>query len=128
MNLENFSMKITNSHRNLMVAVSAHFLTNDQSAGLLDILKICKRDTFPNVHSLLLSLAVCPISSVCVERFFSTVNRVMIPSRKSMGTKRLNNLCLLSVERDLTLYLQKNVKLVKAEYRKLLKTKSNNVM
>ena len=39
-----------------------------------------------------------------------------------MGTKRLNNLCLLSVERDLTLYLQKNVKLEK--YRKLLKTKS----
>ena len=100
----------------------------DQSAGLLDILKICKRDTFPNVHSLLLSLAVCPISSVCMERFFYTVNRVRIPSRKSMGTKKLNNLCLLSVERDLTLYLQKNVKLVKAEYRKLLKTKSNNVM
>ena len=30
----------------------------DQSAGLLDIIKICKRDTFPNVYSLLLSLAL----------------------------------------------------------------------
>ena len=38
----------------------------DQSAGLLDILKICKRDTFPNVYSLLLSLAV---TSLCGKVF-----------------------------------------------------------
>ena len=93
----------------------------DRTAGLLDILKICNKETFPNVHSLLLSLAVCPISSVTVERFFSTVNRVMIPSRKSMSAQRLNDLCILSVERDLTLYLENHVNLVKTEYRKLLK-------
>ena len=93
----------------------------DRTAGLLDILKICNKETFPNVHSLLLSLAVCPISSVTVERFFSTVNRVMILSRKSLSAQRLNDLCILSVERDLTLYLENHVNLVKTEYRKLLK-------
>ena len=58
---------------------------------------------FPNIYSLLLTIAVCPISSVSVERFFSTVNRGMIPTRKSMTVERLNNLCVLSVEHDLTL-------------------------
>ena len=82
-----------------------HYCSNrlEEGAQLLDILNICKKTDLPEVHEFLLSLAVCPISSVSVERFFSTVNRVMIPSRKSMTSKRLNDLCLLSFEHDLTL-------------------------
>ena len=68
-----------------------------------DVLRIYRKETFPNIYSLLLTLAVCPISSVSVERFFSTVNKGMIPTRKSMTVERLNNLCVLSVEHDLTL-------------------------
>ena len=74
---------------------------------------------FPNIHTLLISLSVCLISSVSVERFFSKVNHVMVPSRRSMTSERLNNLCFLSFERDITLYLEKKLQLVKSEYNKL---------
>ena len=89
-----------------------------ESDSLLDTLNVCDQNIFPNIFQLLLSLAVCPISSVTVERFFSKVNSVMIPSRQSMTSKRLKNLCLLSFERDITARLEKNIARVKSEYYK----------
>ena len=101
-----------------------HFSTEklDKDATLLDILNVCDKEMFPNVYDLLLSLVVCPISSVCVECFFSTVNRVMIPSRKNMTSQRLNHLCILSFNRDLTKHIEANVNLVKIQYHKLHKS------
>ena len=51
----------------------------------------------------MLTVAVSPISSESVETFFSTVNKGMIPTKKSMTVVRLNDLCVLFVDHDLTL-------------------------
>ena len=111
--------------------MSKHFC-DDQIDRLRDILRIYRKETFPNIYSLLLTLAVCPISSVSVERFFSTVNKGMIPTRKSMTVERLNNLCVLSVELEHDLILRyswkKSINLVKSEYRKLLKSRAINLI
>ena len=95
--------------------------SESESLTLLDRLNACKKDVFPNVHKLLVCLSVCPISSVTVERFFSKLNHIMIPSRQSMTTKRLNNLCVLSFERDIVLTLERNLHYVRKEYEKLNK-------
>ena len=42
-----------------------------------------------------------------------------------MTVERLNNLCVLSVERDLILQLEKSIHLVKSEHRKLFKSANN---
>ena len=50
---------------------------------------------------------------------------VAVPTRKSMTVERLNNICVLSVERDLILQLEKSIHLGKSEYRKLFKSAGN---
>ena len=54
----------------------------DQSAGLLDILKICKSDTFPNVHSLN-SAATVPS---CVSHIISLCGKVFLYCEQSDDT------------------------------------------
>ena len=51
-------------------------------------------------------------------KVFSKINSVMIASWKSMTSKRLKNLCLLSFDRDITARLEKNIALVISEYYK----------
>ena len=57
---------------------------------------------------------------------FSKVNIVMIKGRKSMSSEILNHLCLLSFERDLTLHLEANLKLVRLEFYKLNKASQSS--
>ena len=75
-------------------------------------LDVCSPDMFPSAYQLLTSVAVCPISSVSVERLFSTLKRINAQNRRSMGTVRLRQLCVLSVEADLTRKIRTTPKLV----------------
>ena len=76
-------------------------------------------DIFPGVYQLLTSIIVYPISSVTVERLFSTLKRIDAPNRRSMGTERLNQLCFLSLETELTRRMQSSPGLVVTALKKL---------
>ena len=66
-----------------------------------EVLDRCPSDIFPNVSALLQAIITLPMTSCTVERVFSTENRIKNRPRASMGTIRLNNLSLLSFEREL---------------------------
>ena len=79
-----------------------------KEATLMDYLDICDKGVFTKVHEFLTCLIICPVTSVSVERLFSTMKRVHTASRKSMSIKRLSHLCMLSFERDITQSLKDN--------------------
>ena len=83
------------------------------NSDLMMYLDICIPDIFPSV------IIVCLISSVSVERLFSTLKRINTPNRQSMGTERLNQLCFLSLETDLTRKMQSAPGLVVSALKKL---------
>ena len=89
------------------------------NSDLMMYLDICIPDIFPSVYQLLTSIIVCPISSVSVERLFSTLKRINTQNRQSMGTERLNQLCFLSLETDLTRKMQSTPGLVVSASKKL---------
>ena len=76
-------------------------------------------DIFPGVYQLLTGIIVCPISSVSVERLFSTLKRIDALSRRSMGTERLSQLCFLSLKTDLKRRMQSTPGLVVTALKKL---------
>ena len=90
-----------------------------ESSDLMMYIDICIPDIFPNVYQLLTSIIVCPISSVSVERIFSTLKRIHTPNRRSMGTERLSQLCFMSLETDLTRRMQAAPDLVVSAPKKL---------
>ena len=59
-----------------------------KEAKLMDYIEICDQGVFTKVHELLSCLITCPVTSVSVERLFSTMKRVHAASRKSMSLKR----------------------------------------
>ena len=68
---------------------------------IMEVLDNCSAASFPNVHRLLRAIITLPLTSCSVERLFSATNRVQTRLRASMLTHRLNNLTLLTFERDL---------------------------
>lgn len=69
--------------------------------SLMEVLDICAPDIFPNLNKLLQVIITLPMTSCSVERLFSTAGRIKTDLRASMSTTRLNNLCLLSFEKEL---------------------------
>ncbi|KAJ4947754.1 hypothetical protein JOQ06_009787 [Pogonophryne albipinna] len=72
-----------------------------QNFPSLEVLDSCASDIFPNFNKLLRVIITLPMTSCSVERLFSTVGRIKTSLRASMTTVRLNNLSLLSFEREL---------------------------
>lgn len=70
-------------------------------ASLMEVLDNTPEDIFPNVNKTIRALITLPMTSCSVERLFSTTNRIKTSMRSSMITARLNNLSLLSFEREL---------------------------
>ena len=85
---------------------SSHFRLKFKEAKLMDYIEISDQGVVTKVHELLSCLITCPVTSVSVERLFSTMKRVHAASRKSMSLKRLNHLCMLSFEREITQSLE----------------------
>ena len=69
---------------------------------LLKVLDVCPYSVFGSVHSFLKALITLPLTTCSVERLFSSVQRVKTALRSTMTSNRLNGLCLLAFERDLT--------------------------
>ncbi len=58
-------------------------------------------DLFPNIFHLLMVLAVLPVTSCEVERSISSLGRLKISFRSSMGQERLTGLALMHIHKDL---------------------------
>ncbi|XP_030072332.1 zinc finger MYM-type protein 1 [Microcaecilia unicolor] len=69
--------------------------------ALTDVLESCNVDIFPNVNALLRAVITLPMITCNMEKLFSTANRIKTTIRASMLTSRLQNLALLSFEREL---------------------------
>ena len=69
---------------------------------LINVLDNTPCDIFPGIHNMIKALVTLPMTSCTVERLFSTTNRIKTCLRTSMLTSRLNNLSLLSFEREET--------------------------
>ena len=51
---------------------------------------------YPNIHTLLVVLALLPVSTATAERSFSTLGRIFIDQRTSMTPKRVSQLAICS--------------------------------
>lgn len=70
-------------------------------SSLMEVMDICAPDIFPNLNNLLRIIVTLPMTSCSVERLFSTSGRIKTHLRTSMCTGRVNNLALLSFEKEL---------------------------
>jgi len=57
-------------------------------------------DIYPNVCILLTILGTLPVSTATSERSFSTMRRLIIYLRSSIGNERMTGLALLSIHKD----------------------------
>ena len=69
---------------------------------LLKVFDVCPVGPFPSVHYFLKALITLPMTTCNVERLFSSVQRIKSSRRTTMTTARLNSLCLLAFEKDLS--------------------------
>ncbi len=65
------------------------------------------KQAFPTVMSLLLVALTIPISSTTYERTFSKMKMIKTKTRNSMSDVRLSDLCILAIERDFVIDLEK---------------------
>ena len=71
-------------------------------------MKCGEKSVFPDLLAFVHLVMTLPVSSAQAERTFSTMKRVKNYLRSTMGDERLSDLCLLSVERDLSYDMMKN--------------------
>nr|XP_033815478.1 zinc finger MYM-type protein 1-like [Geotrypetes seraphini] len=69
--------------------------------SVTEVLDSCSVDIFPNINALLRALITLPMTMCNMEKLFSTATRIKTTTRASMLTSRLQNLSLLSFEREL---------------------------
>jgi len=63
---------------------------------------------FPDLLAFVNLIMTLPVSSAQAERTFSTMKRVKNYLRSTIADERLSDLCLISVERDLSYDLMQN--------------------
>ncbi len=69
----------------------------------LDVLINCDKDAFPLVHNFLQILATLPVTTASAERSFSSLRRLKLYLRSTMGEERLSGLALLHIHRNMPL-------------------------
>ena len=67
------------------------------SKTLLEALAACDKDSFPNIHFLLVTGCTLPISSAEAERSFSLMRRIKTYSRSVMTEERFSDLAMISM-------------------------------
>lgn len=72
----------------------------------LEALDICNKNAFPNVHKILLVMAVLPVTTATNERSFSTLRRLKNYLRSTMSENRLNGLASLNIHRDIEINVE----------------------
>lgn len=66
---------------------------------IIEMLKICDRDVFPNVHRTLKTLVTLGVGVASVERSFSSLRRIKTWLRSTMVEERLSSLAIMAVNR-----------------------------
>lgn len=74
---------------------------------LIDVLKACDGELYPNIRELLKVLITLPVSVASAERSFSSLKLVKSWLRTRMVEERLNGLCLLYIHRDIPVDVDK---------------------
>jgi hAT family C-terminal dimerisation region len=67
---------------------------------LVELLKM--KEAFPDLLLFLQIVLTVPIASASAERSFSTIKRVKTLLRSTMSDQRLNDLCLLAIEHEMS--------------------------
>ncbi|CAF3872350.1 unnamed protein product [Rotaria sp. Silwood2] len=65
------------------------------------------KQAFPTIISLIIIAMTIPVSSTTCERTFSKMKLIKTTTRNTMSDKRLNDLCVLAVERDFAIDFEK---------------------
>ena len=74
-------------------------------------IKVCEKDTFPNLHVVLQLACTIPVISCECERSASALRRLHTHMRASMGQSRLSSLALIHIHYDIAVDLDKTVDL-----------------
>jgi hypothetical protein len=92
------------------VSVAKEMLTRKQVQSADEVVQTLfdMKLAFPNLIKICQFIFTLPVSSASAERSFSTMKRVKNYLRSTMSDKRLNNLCLLSIEHTLSKQLLDN--------------------
>ncbi|KAL4104157.1 hypothetical protein QTP88_019470 [Uroleucon formosanum] len=78
----------------------------DRPTISLTTLSVMSYDFFPNIHSLLTTLATSPVTTATAERSFSTLRRFKTYLRNNIGESRLTGLVLLYIYRKVDLNVE----------------------
>ncbi len=65
------------------------------------------KQAFPTVTHLVVAAMTIPVSSTTCERTFSKMKLIKTTTRNTMSDNRLNDLCILAVERDFNINFEK---------------------
>ena len=67
----------------------------------IEAIEKCDENCFPIIHLMLQILITLPVSTASPERSFSTLKRLKTWLRNSMAEKRLSNLALMAMHREI---------------------------
>lgn len=92
--------------------IHSHFHATDNASSLSYIADVTRilypfKDAFPVLYSLYASAMTLGASTAICENSFSTLTRLLSPSRRSMLKERLSHLTLLAFEKHFTSSLRK---------------------
>ena len=79
--------------------------SNDSSipSNLLQSLEFCDRDSFPNIHQLLLIACTLPITSAEAERSFSHLRRMRSYTRSTITEQNFSDLIIITMHYSIRL-------------------------
>ena len=84
---------------------------SDLADACAKAIKVCEKDTFPNLQVLLQLACTIPVTSCECERSASALRRLHTYMRASMGQSRLSSLALTHIHYDIAVDLDKTVDL-----------------
>ena len=78
-------------------------------SNLLSALRACRKQQFPNVHTILHIMTVWPLTSCEAERSISGLRRLKTYLRSTMTGERMNGLALLAVHRCISVSVKETI-------------------
>ena len=78
-------------------------------SNLLSALRACRKQQFPNVHTIFHIMTVWPLTSCEAERSISGLRRLKTYLRSTMMGERMNGLALLAVHRCISVSVKETI-------------------
>ena len=72
-------------------------MQGDIPNNLLKSLTVCDKDSFPNIHTLLVIACTLPITSAEAERLFSLMRRLKTALQSTMAEDHLSDLAVIAI-------------------------------